>query len=66
MPKEFGERCKAPKADDATHWLATLAIAFQGVEDLKTNLAKTLIVGTEVKTREMIVTHVEADLENTP
>jgi hypothetical protein len=33
---------------------------------LKTNLAKTLIVGTEVKTREMIVTHVEADLENTP
>jgi hypothetical protein len=43
-----------------------LAIGLQGVEDLKTNLAKTLIVRTEVKTRETIVTHVEGDLENTP
>jgi hypothetical protein len=43
-----------------------LAIALQGIEDLKMNLAKTLIVGTEVKMHETIVTHVEANLENTP
>jgi hypothetical protein len=33
---------------------------------MKTNLATTLIVGTEVKTCETIVAHVEEDLGNTP
>jgi hypothetical protein len=66
MPKELGERCEAPEADDAAHRLATLSDDLQGVEDLKTNLATTLVVGTEVKTHETIIAHVEADLENTP
>jgi hypothetical protein len=38
----------------------------QGAEDLKANLAKPIEVSIEAKTRETIVTHVEADLEDTP
>jgi hypothetical protein len=66
MPKGLKERREAPKAADAALWLATLPKGFQGIEDLKTNLATTLIVRTEVQTCKMIVAHVEADLENTP
>jgi hypothetical protein len=39
---------------------------FQGVEDLKINLAMILIVSTEAKTCKTIVGHVEAYLENKP
>jgi hypothetical protein len=43
-----------------------LSNGFQGIEDLKTNLAMILIVSTKAKTCEPIIGHVEADLENTP
>jgi hypothetical protein len=66
MLKGLGERCEAPEADDTTHRLATLSHGLQGTEDLNTNLAIPLVVGTEVKTHETIVAHVKADLENTP
>jgi hypothetical protein len=66
MPKWLRERREAPKADDTALLLASLPNGFQGVEDLKTSLATTPIVGTEVKTCVAIVVHVEADLENTP
>jgi hypothetical protein len=45
---------------------ANLPDGLQGIEDLTTNLATTLIVSTEAKTRKTIVAHVKADLENTP
>jgi hypothetical protein len=66
MPKGLKEHYEAPEVVDAAHRLATLSHGLQGVEDLKTNLATTLIVGTEVKTHETIVAHVEADPENIP
>jgi hypothetical protein len=66
MLKGLEERCEAPEADDTAHRLATLSHGLQGAEDLNTNLATPLVVGTEVKTCETIVAHVEEDLENTP
>jgi hypothetical protein len=66
MPKGLRERREAPKADDVALLLARLPNGFQGIEDLKTSLAMTLIVGMEAKTCVAIAVHVEADLENTP
>jgi hypothetical protein len=66
MPKGLREHCEAPEADDAALWLTTLSNGLQGIEDLKTNLATTLIVGMEVKTCETFIAHVEAYIENTP
>jgi hypothetical protein len=60
------ERREAPEADVADLWLANLPNGLQGVEDLTTSLATTLIDSTEAKTHKTIVTHVKADLENTP
>jgi hypothetical protein len=60
------ERREAPKADVTIHWFANLSDGLQGIEDLTTNLATTLVVSTEAKTHETIIAHVEADLENAP
>jgi hypothetical protein len=64
-PEGFRERGEACEAGGAAHWLYTLANGFRGIEDLKMNLMTMLIVGTEAKTYQTIVSHVEADLENT-
>jgi hypothetical protein len=61
-----GERYEAPKADVADLRLANLPNGLQGIEDLTTSLATTLVDNTKAKMHETIVTHVEADLENTP
>jgi hypothetical protein len=61
-----GECHEAPEANIAVHRLSTLSQGFQGVEDLKTTLTTGLEVGAKAKTCETIVTHVKADLENTP
>jgi hypothetical protein len=66
MMKGLGERRKAPKANVAVHRFANLSDGLQGIEDLKTSLEMTLIISTEEKTCETIVTHVKADLEDTP
>jgi hypothetical protein len=60
------ERCEAPKADVADLWLANFPNGLQGIEDLMTSLAMTLIDSTKAKTHGTIITHVKADLENTP
>jgi hypothetical protein len=65
-PKRLGERCKAPEAVDTARRLATLSNSHQGSKELKTTLTTGLKVGKKVKTHKTIVTHVEADLENTP
>jgi hypothetical protein len=57
---------RSPQRDDTANRLATLSYGLQDAKDLKTILAMTLIVVTKVKTRETIIAHVEADLENTP
>jgi hypothetical protein len=62
-PRECRE---APEANVAVHRFANLYDGLQGIEELTTNLAMTLIASTEAKTHETIVAHVEADLENTP
>jgi hypothetical protein len=59
------ERREAPKADVVDLRFSNLPDGLQGIEDLTTSLATTLIDSTEVKTHETIITHVEADLENT-
>jgi hypothetical protein len=61
-----GERRESPEADVANLRLANLPNGLQGIEDLTTSLAMTLVDSTEAKTQETIITHVEADLENTP
>jgi hypothetical protein len=61
-----GERPKAPEADVVDLRLASFPDGLQGIEDLTTSFAMTLIDSMEAKTHETIVTHVEADLENTP
>jgi hypothetical protein len=60
------ERRESLEADVADLRFANLPNGLQGIEDLTTSLASTLIDSTEAKTHETIVTHVEADLENTP
>jgi hypothetical protein len=66
MTKGLEERCEAAEADDAAHWLATLSHGLQSAKDLKMTLTACLVVGTKVKTHEMIIAHVKVDLENTP
>jgi hypothetical protein len=66
MTKGLREHCEAPEADDAAHRLATLSHGLQSAKDLKMTLTACLVVGTKVKMHEMIITHVKADLENTP
>jgi hypothetical protein len=61
-----GERREAPEAEVADLRLANLPNGLQAIEDLKTSSATTLIDSTKAKTVMTIVTHVEADLENTP
>jgi hypothetical protein len=61
-----GERCEAPEADVADLRLTNLPDNLQGIKDLTTSFATTLVDSMKAKTHETIVTHVEADLENTP
>jgi hypothetical protein len=62
-----GERREAPEAEVANLRLANLPNGLQAIEDLKTSSATTLVDSTTAKMVMMIVTHVEADLEeNTP
>jgi hypothetical protein len=66
MTKGPGEGHEAPEADIANLQFVDLPDSLQGIEDLTTSPATTLIVSTEAKTHETIVAHVEADLRNTP
>jgi hypothetical protein len=65
MPKGLGECFKAPKAFDSTHWHSALPHKLQGCKELKTTLAAGLEDATLAKTLGTIITHVEADLEET-
>jgi hypothetical protein len=66
MAKWPGERREALKAEVTGRWL-TLSNGLQAIEDLKMLLATTHVDNAKMKTVTMIVTHVEADLEeNTP
>jgi hypothetical protein len=61
------EECfKATEAVVTTRRLATLSHSLQGSKELKMTLTTGLKVGAKVKTHETIVTHDEADPENTP
>jgi hypothetical protein len=61
------ERCEAPKAEVADLRLADLPNGLQAIEDLKMCSAPARVDSAKPKTVMMIVTHVEADLEeNTP
>jgi hypothetical protein len=60
-----GERREAPEAEVADLWLTNLPNGLQDIEDLKTSSATTRIDSTKAKTMMTIITHVEADLENT-
>jgi hypothetical protein len=66
MPKGRGKRFEAPKAIDIARRRSTLPHNFQGRKELKTTLTTGLEVSAQAKTLGTIVTHVEADLENTP
>jgi hypothetical protein len=66
MAKGPGERREAPEAEVADLRLANLPNGLQAIEDLKTSSATTLVDSMKAKTVMTIVTHVEADLENTP
>jgi hypothetical protein len=57
---------EASKADVPDLWLTNLPDGLQGIEDLTTSLAMTLVDSTKAKMHKTIVTHAEADLENTP
>jgi hypothetical protein len=61
-----GERREAPEAEVADLRLTDLPNGLQAIEYLKTCSAMTRIDSTKAKTVMTIVTHVEADLENTP
>jgi hypothetical protein len=61
-----GKRCKALKAKVTDRWL-TLPNGLQAIEDLKTLSAMARVDSAKAKMAMVIVTHVEADLEeNTP
>jgi hypothetical protein len=61
-----GERRKALKADVTDRWL-TLPNGLQAIKGLKMFSAMTRVDSAKAKMMTMIVTHVEADLEeNTP
>jgi hypothetical protein len=61
-----GERREAPEAEVADLRLADLPNGLQAIEDLKTCSASARVDSAKAKTMMTIVTHVEADLENTP
>jgi hypothetical protein len=64
--KWLGECRKALKAEVTDCWL-TLSNGFQAIEDLKLFSVMAHVDSAKAKTVTMIVTHVEADLEeNTP
>jgi hypothetical protein len=65
MPQGHGKRFEAPKAVDSTRQHSTLPHSLQGRKELKTTLAEGLEDGTLAKTLGTIVTHVEADVEET-
>jgi hypothetical protein len=66
MVKWPSERHEAPKAEVADLWL-TLSNGLQAIEDLEMFSATTCIDSVKAKMVMMIITHVEADLEeNTP
>jgi hypothetical protein len=65
MPKGLKECFKAPKAFDSTHRHSALPHSLQGRKELKTTLVAGLEDGALAKTLGTIVTHVEADLEET-
>jgi hypothetical protein len=65
MPKVLGKRFEAPKAVDTARRRSTLSHSLQGRKELKMTLTVGLEVGAQAKTLGMIVTHVEADLEET-
>jgi hypothetical protein len=61
-----GERREALEAEVARRWL-TISNGLQAIEDLKPLSATTCVDSAKAKMVTMIVTHVEADLEeNTP
>jgi hypothetical protein len=61
-----GEHREALKAEVTDHWF-TLSNGLQAIEDLKTLSMMAHIDSTKAKLTMIIVTHVEADLEeNTP
>jgi hypothetical protein len=67
MAKGSEECREALEANVANFRLVNLPDSFQGIENLTTNPAMTLIDSTKAKTHETIVAHVEVDLEeNTP
>jgi hypothetical protein len=65
MLKGLGKRFKAPKVVDSTRRHSTQSHSLQGRKELKTTLAVGLKNGALAKTLGTIVTHVEADLEET-
>jgi hypothetical protein len=65
MPKGLKKHFKAPKTVDTTRRRSTLPHDCQGHKELKTTLTTGLEVGAKVKTLRTIITHVEADLEET-
>jgi hypothetical protein len=66
MVKGPGERREDPEAEVADLRLANLSNGLQAIDDLKMSSAMPLLDSTKAKTHETIVTHVKADLENTP
>jgi hypothetical protein len=62
MMKRPGEGREAPEADVADLWLA-LPDGLQAIEDLEAFPATTCVDSAKAKTVMMIVTHVDADLE---
>jgi hypothetical protein len=61
-----GERREAPEAEVTDLWLTDLPNGLQAIEDLKTCSTPARVDSAKAKTVMMIITHVEADLENTP
>jgi hypothetical protein len=61
-----GERHEALEAKVADLRLTDLPNGLQAIEDLKTCSSTARVDSTKAKTVMTIVTHVEADLENTP
>jgi hypothetical protein len=64
--KGSGKRREAPEAEVADFQLTDLPNGLQAIEDLKTCSVATHVDSTKAKTVMTIVTHVEADLEDTP
>jgi hypothetical protein len=66
VAKRPGKHRESLKAEVTDRWL-TLSNGLQAIEDLKTFSAMARIDSTKAKMMMMIITHVEADLEeNTP